>query len=451
MLKISGAGDGLLHALNADNSFLIVVPYVTRAYHAPVKQRFHLFKLFRLVKPVIWREDIEFLAGSVGDPVRERILKTIVIEALSALQGGGQTYLYHLFRNIPHDWAGKYRIIVILPFKFAGQFSSVNAVEILAPVFPARSLAHRVLWYWTQLPRLLKSLKADVLFCPGGTLATWRLYGVKNAVTHQNMLPFDLVERKRYPYGYLRAKFWLLRLTQGVSFRHADLVIFISGYAKSVIDRCIPQRRGRSALIPHGLDDHFRKRAASPPVEIKGTEYVLYVSVLDFYKAQIEVISAWAKLRQQRTTHEKLILVGPENPHYGRSVRALIRSLGLQNEVLMVGNVPYEDLPAYYLNAKVNLFASSCENCPNILLEAMAAGRPVLCSNRPPMPEFAGDNVAYFDPYNPEQLAGLLIRFLDDATLRERMGAMALEHSRRYQWSDSAHKTWSALAELASG
>ncbi len=263
------------------------------------------------------------------------------------------------------------------------------------------------------------------------------------------MLPFDPVERKRYPYGYLRTKFLLLRLAQGVSFRDADLVIFISEYAKSVIDRCIPRRQGRSTVIPHGLSDHFRQPVTSVPAEIGGIEYALYVSTLDFYKAQLEVVLAWAMLKERRTTNEKLILVGPENPVYGKRVRELIHSLGLQNDVIITGNISYESLPAYYHGAKINLFASSCENCPNILLEAMAAGRAVLCSNRSPMPEFAGNAVTYFDPYNSKQLAGLLERFLDDAALREQMGTMALDHSRRYQWGESARKTWSVLAELA--
>lgn len=375
-------------------------------------------------------------------------MKTIVVEALSALQGGGQTYLLHLFQNIPRDWGGKYRVVAILPFKFVDRLSSGLPIEILTPEFPARSLVHRVLWFWIRLPQLLKNLKADVLFCPGGTLATRRLHGARSAVTHQNMLPFDLGERKRYPYGYLRARLCLLHFIQGASFRDADLVIFISEYAKLVIDRCIPQRHGRSVLVPHGLSDHFRQRGASVPVEVKEIEYVLYVSILDYYKAQLEVISAWARLRRRRPTHEKLILVGAENSSYGSRVRELILSLGLQDEVLITGNVPYEQLPAYYHNAKVNLFASSCESCPNILLEAMAGGRPVLCSSHPPMPEFGGDAAAYFDPYNLDQLAELLARFLDDETLRERMGAAALKRSQLYQWRDSAYKTWSALDEL---
>lgn len=381
---------------------------------------------------------------------REQELKTIVVDGLPAAHGGGWTYLLQLLNNIPDDWAGKYRVVVILPSDFSDRFEPDAAVEILTPRFPARSLVHRVLWYWTRLPSLMKSLRADVLFCPWGTLATRRLGGAKSAVAHQNMLPFDPVERERYPYSYLRGKLWLLRWTQGASFRDADLVIFISEYGKRVIDRCVPRRRGRSLIVPHGLSDHFRQRTTSIPEAIKGVEYVLYVSIQDYYKAQLEVVSAWASLRQRRTTPEKLVLAGPvRSPSYGRKVGELVHSLGLQDEVLLTGDVPYENLPAYYQNAKVNLFASSCENCPNILLEAMAGGRPVLCSNYPPMQEFAGEAAAYFDPYNPGQLADLLARFLDDEPLRARMGTAASQRSQRYQWRDSAHRTWLALAELA--
>jgi len=378
-----------------------------------------------------------------------QLLKTIVVEALSALRGGGQTYLRQLFENIPHEWAGKYRVVAILPLKLADQLTSGLPIEVLTPEFAARSLVHRVLWYWIKLPRLLKDLRADVLFCPGGTLPTRRLHNARSVVAHRNTLPFDVVERTRYPYGYLRAKFWLLRYVQGASFRDADLVIFVSEYGRFVVDHCISRRHGDSISIPHGLSDHFRRRRERSPEKIGEQDYVLYVSILDFYKAQLQVVSAWAKLRQRRTTHEKLVFVGPENSDYGQRVRDLILSLGLQDEVRIIGDVPHEALPSYYQNAKLNLFASSCENCPNILLEAMAGGRPVLCSSYPPMPEFAGDASTYFDPYDPDQLADLLERFLDDEALCERMGAAALTRSLRYQWSDTARKTWSALAELA--
>jgi glycosyltransferase involved in cell wall biosynthesis len=123
--------------------------------------------------------------------------------------------------------------------------------------------------------------------------------------------------------------------------------------------------------------------------------------------------------------------------------------LGLQDEVVLVGNLPYTELPMLYRRAVINLFASSCENCPNILLEALAAGRPVLCSDYQPMPEFGADAVMYFDPYQPQQLADRLKLVLSNPELQEDLGRRALDRSHAFYWEISALTTWVALGELA--
>jgi glycosyltransferase involved in cell wall biosynthesis len=373
----------------------------------------------------------------------------IVIEALSALQGGGQTYLRNLFEHYEaHEGE---RVVAILS-KEAQGFRELNpAIEVLTPEFPSRSIVHRLLWSRLALPRLLRTLKADVLYCPGGTLPTRASRGWRTAVAFQNALPFSPRERARYPLGYMRLRLWLLRYLQGSSFREADLVIFISRYAKSVIDQTIGHRKCGFVIIPHGLNDHFRVPQPRPRDPRLPEEYVLYVSILDVYKAQVDVVRAWRRLRDYRPTMEKLVLIGPEFEPYGKCVRTEIAKLGLQNEVLILGSVPYAELPAYYQHAKVNLFASSCENCPNILLEALAGGQPVLCSGYQPMPEFGIDTVQYFDPYDPESLADKLAKLLDDAVARVEWGERAARRAQDFQWTVAAGATWTALRDVALG
>ena len=80
-------------------------------------------------------------------------------------------------------------------------------------------------------------------------------------------------------------------------------------------------------------------------------------------------------------------MVGPDHSPYTALVRREIRDLGLDGDVVVTGSVPYEDLPGLYAHAKLNVFASDCENCPNVMLEAMGSGRPLLVSAKPPMPE----------------------------------------------------------------
>jgi glycosyltransferase involved in cell wall biosynthesis len=376
-------------------------------------------------------------------------LPDLFIEAISALQGGGQTYLINLLENFPDDWNHRLRVIAIVPPALKDSIATSSNCKAVSPEFDTSNIFRRFYWQKTCLPRLLEKSNCDLLFSPGGFLPVRDKGRVKTAVTFQNMLPFDDSERSRFPHGYIRTRLKLLKYLQGSSIKKADLVIFISEYAKNAIDKILPNRRGRSVVIPHGLSDHFREKSLVRPQGLKGIEYVLYVSILFNYKAQLEVIQAWAKVRRIRSTPEKLLLVGPEYKPYARRVRKLIDSLKLNDEVILTGPVPYSELPSYYQNAKINLFASSCENCPNILLEALAGGRPVLCSNYPPMPEFGGDSVEYFDPYNPDELADLLLKYLDDEELCASMGKKAFDHSFKYDWKESATKTWNALAELA--
>lgn len=355
----------------------------------------------------------------------------------------------HLIENIPLRWCQSHRVIMILPDSSKDFLPQSSVYETIVANQYTSNILVRTAWQKVYLPGLIKRRTCDVLFAPGGYLPVQVTSKTKTAITFQNMLPFDDAERRRFPHGYIRWRLRLLKYIQGASIENADMVIFISEYAKSEIDKAIPQRRGRSVVIPHGLSEDFRRKSLTNPESLKEFEYVLYVSILFNYKAQLEVVQAWSKVRQIRSTKEKLVLVGPEYRPYAIKVRKLIDSLGLQDEVIITGPVPYLELPSYYQNAKVNLFASSCENCPNILLEALAAGRPVLCSNYPPMPEFGGAAVEYFDPYKPDELANLLLKYLDDGELCASMGKKAFEHSFKYDWKESAAKTWNALAELA--
>jgi glycosyltransferase involved in cell wall biosynthesis len=86
---------------------------------------------------------------------------------------------------------------------------------------------------------------------------------------------------------------------------------------------------------------------------------------------------------------------------------------------------------------------------PNILVEAMAAGLPIACSNRGPMPEVLGPEGNYFDPEAPEEIAAVIQRMLDDVDLRR--GAASDAHARvaAYDWQQCTDATAEFLAEVA--
>ena len=96
--------------------------------------------------------------------------------------------------------------------------------------------------------------------------------------------------------------------------------------------------------------------------------------------------------------------------------------------------------------ADIFVFASSCENMPNTLLEAMASGLPIACSSRGPMPEVLQEGGAYFDPEDAGSVAQAIEKLLLDADFRRAAAARASALSEQYSWERCARETWNYLA-----
>ena len=373
----------------------------------------------------------------------------ILVNGLSARLGGGQTYLLNLLRHLPQHTGWDVFLLCPDNLDLTGLPGNVERVE---SDFKLESPFRRAIWEHFNLGKLASKLEVDLLFCPGGLLPSGSLPAdLKTAVTFQNMLPFDKAQRKRYPLGYRRLRDWLLERGLSSAIRKANLVIFISRFAQEFIEAKLGHLAGISVVIPHGVDPRFFPRADKPlhlPAGVPTGEYFLYVSFIDHYKSQIEVVRAFAQVRQLSKTQTSLLLVGAENPPYGEALRREINSLKLGDSVKVVGNLPHHDLPALYQHARMNLFASCTENCPNILLEIMASGRPALVSDRGPMPEFGGQAVAYFDPQNVDQLVERWMSLLSKPEQGERLASAAMARVSSLQWERTARSTWGAMAEV---
>ena len=372
----------------------------------------------------------------------------ILINAFSARQGGGQTYLINLLQFIPDGFPHEIFLLAPAALRLPVSHPGVTRIAVGTPV---ENPLFRALWERVRLPALIRDLRADLLFCPGGVIGAAPPEGCKTATMFRNLIPFDLAQRRRYPLGYQRVRNWLLQRVMLASMKQADLIIFLSDFARRVIERAAGGPLERWVLIPHGVGPRFKTagRADIPrPQWLPAEGYLLYVSSLDYYKAQIEIVQGYALLKERGDLREKLLLVGPENPDYGRRVRTEVARLGLQSEVLIPGARPYEELPALYHHAFMNIFASEAENCPNILLEALGSGRPILCSNRPPMPDFGGDAVAYFDPASPQEFADSVLALRGDAPRMAALAALAAQRVALYGWENAARMTWDALGKL---
>lgn len=313
-------------------------------------------------------------------------------------------------------------------------------------------MPRRLLGQQFQLAGELKQAGCDVLFSPGGTLPLW--CPIPMVTMSQNMLPFEPSEALRFGrWSGMRLKMWMLRHTQGRSFRRADGVIFLTRYAQQEVCRFLGGVKGRTALIPHGIENRF----VQPPRLQQGVDryspeqpfHFLYVSVLMPYKHQMEVALAISRLRSEGLP-VAMRFVGADWGGCGREFLRLLQRLDPGGEYLdWVGGVPFDQLGGVYREADAFVFASSCENLPNIMIEAMASGLPIASSNRGPMPEVLEGAGIYFDPEVPESIAEALRKLIHNIELRTQLAASAWQKGQSYSWVRCARETLEFIAKTA--
>lgn len=368
----------------------------------------------------------------------------IVINALSARLGGGQTYLKNLLGHLPAQ--SDLNILIYAPTSLL--LPEDHRIQRGKIPWSTDNPILRTLWEKISLPGILTKEKADVLFCPGGVIATRTPAGCKTVTMFRNMIPFDSEALARVPLGLQKVRNFILKRVMLRSMANADLTIFISDHARGVIQALTSVRN--PVTVPHGIGAAFRthSQTLARPAWLPTGEYLLYVSRFDVYKHQFEVASGFAALPSDLARRYKLLLIGELDDSQVRQVTDLAKREKLESQILIVGPIPYSDLPSVYHHATVNLFASSCENCPNILLEALGAGRPVLSSNVMPMPEFGVDAVGYFSPNDPNSIRDALARVLQDEKFRNELAAAAARRSADFDWANTSRTTWQHITWL---
>jgi glycosyltransferase involved in cell wall biosynthesis len=369
----------------------------------------------------------------------------IVINALSARIGGGQTYLKNLLARLPER--ADLEVHVFAP---ASLSLPVDArIRRRTTRWPTGNPVLRTLWEVLVLPMTLARERPEVLFCPGGVIASLTPPRCRTVTMFRNMMPFDSATVSRIPFGLQWIRNHLLRRSMLRSMATADLTIFISNYARRLIEGQI--RVANAITIPHGISQEFRTsdRDLERPKWLPKGDYLLFVSRFEVHKHQREVAEAFCALPTTLRDKYHMILVGDVSVEKAREISAIARRFGAEGLVVMTGPVAYAELPAVYHHAAAHIFASSCENCPNILLEAMGSGRPLLSSNVMPMPEFGADAAEYFSPTDPVSIQRALRRVLEDGAHADRLGRLAAARSEEFDWGATARKTWQCILDLA--
>lgn len=373
----------------------------------------------------------------------------IGIDASNLRAGGGVTHLIELLRVADPKLDGFEKIIVWVGEKTQVKIEKREWLILVSDEELNKSLLFRVFWQRFKLRKKALKYGCDVLFIPGGADAS----GFKPMVTmSRNMLPFEWKELKRYGWSFITLKLILLRYSQIRTFRKANGLIFLTSYANNAVLKITGPLSDQVRIIPHGINKRFfiKPRHQRPYEAFTEKEpcRILYVSIIDVYKHQWNVVKAVDQLRMEGF-HVTLRLIGPQAAGMSKLRESLKNIKSGEDAVNYMGAVSYDDLHSYYKESDISVFASSCENMPNILLEGMAAGLPTAASSLGPTPEILSNAGLYFNPEKPSEIADVLRQIIKSQALRIQLAEASFQRAAAFSWERCARETFGFLSFIA--
>jgi glycosyltransferase involved in cell wall biosynthesis len=321
-----------------------------------------------------------------------------------------------------------------------------SRVEALTFKPSLRNPLLNIAWHQTVLPRLCRKRGYDVIFLPAGNRRLPYRAPCVSAGTVHDFSQLH-VEQK-----YDAARMFFVTRVLPICIRRLDVIFTVSESSKrDIVSHCrVPEEK--VIVTPNGVDHAaYYPRNAEEALSRMREKYgmrapnILYVSRIEHPgKNHVNLIHAFNLLRERLPEPRQLVLAGGD---WSRSdeVHALASQSPYAEDILFTGFVRGQDLPDLYSAASMFVFPSLYEGFGMPIIEAMACGAPVACSNVSSMPEVAGDAALLFDPANPQEIADTMERLITDARLRDECVRKGFEQSARFTWSHAAALTYQAM------
>jgi glycosyltransferase involved in cell wall biosynthesis len=217
----------------------------------------------------------------------------------------------------------------------------------------------------------------------------------------------------------------------------SDLIIAVSEFAASQVRDLLGVAASRIRVVPHGV---LPAVAYGLPRE----KMILHVGAIQKRKNIVRLIEAF----EQTSEDWRLVLAGSFG--FGATeILGRIAASPRKADIRVPGYVSREQLARLYARASVFAFPSLDEGFGMPVLEAMAAGVPVLTSNRSALAEVSGDAAILVDPTDDEAVTSALRRLTTDEALRRDLIGRGLKRAADFTWENAVAKTWAVYQELA--
>lgn len=375
----------------------------------------------------------------------------IGIDATNIGGGGGITHLKGILDHYDQiSFSDKIsRIVVFSSQKVLDEIEDRSIIEKVT--FPAlnKGILSRIFFQMKDYDKEIRK-RCDVLFSiTGDYIGKFKpVIGMS-----RNMLLYerDIWLEIKQPKEVLR--FWLNFRKQKKCFKNASGIIFISKYAQNYVGTKLNIALTNKKVIHHGISTRFKgevkeQKNIESYSQIQPFKF-LYVSTVHVYKHHWNVVRAIAQLRNEGFP-VTLDLVGGVifKPAGDRLMQAIEEVDPKGKFIHFLGHQNYEQIDQKYKNADGIIFASTCENMPNILLESMASGVPIASSQKQPMPEFLNNSGFYFNATSVPSIFEALKSFLSQPKERGEKAVENLKAIEKYSWEKTSFETFQFITEV---
>ena len=369
----------------------------------------------------------------------------VAVDASRVRSGGG---VAHLIGILDLDTIEAYGIDEIHLWSYQKLLDAVPDKPWLVKHHPPeteQSLPVQLYWQATQLEKEIRATGCQILF--SADASTVCRFSPMVALS-QNMLPYEEGIMPLYGFSKDRLRQAFILEVQKRAFRFADATIFLTQHAATRIQKYCGAIADFT-VIPHGVGEVFKQTTATSvwPERKDRPIRCLYVSPVLEYKHQWVVVKAIKRLRDEGHNITLTLLGGGGK----RAKQKLFRQIALSDPahefVEVLEFLPHEEIPGRIADADIFVFASGCETFGISLLEAMAVGVPIACSNQSSLPETLQDGGEYFTPTDEVSIANALKTLISDPAKRQHVAARARMLSESYSWSRCASQTWRFIVQ----
>lgn len=312
-----------------------------------------------------------------------------------------------------------------------------NIVEIPGKIYP--------FWEQIELPKFVKAYKCDLLHCTSNT-APLKVESKLITTLH------DIIFKEEGLVKYLfSSASWYQKIgnlyrrfiVKGVV-KKSNRLITVSNFEKENIKKTFQIDDKKITTVHNGVNNDFHNHFNKNRKELVKKEYnlpekfLLHIGNRDPRKNTKRVLEAFCKLKLSHIEDFSLVIIGLNRNTLNHILDELSISKKIKNDIIITSYISDEDLPVVYNLASLFLFPSLREGFGIPIIEAMAAGVPVITSNTSSMPEVAGESAHLINPTKTKELEQAIIQILSDEEYRLNLIRKGIEQSKSFSWAQSA-------------